>query len=272
MSILIRCLLFGAGVALAFQGKAAAPDAPDKPRIESVSLHVTVDAQGKVQTAKPSDPKLAPALNSAGEAFARKLTFTPARKQGVAVSGETTLTLTFALERRADGQYGLQLKRATNGPGVLKVGKTTPPKYQQGKENGALVVVAVSLLADGTPDMDTMTVERMELRVPSSFAEARYVDAIKTSLRGTQFELEKVDGVAVTARVSAPYRFGGGPAKPKPSEDERKDAKAPMKGIEDLSMNAVSTVPGVELAKIDYRAPAAPTVPAAPATPAEPAK
>lgn len=216
-----------------------------------------MDAAGKVQTATPSDPQTAPALVAAAAAFARKLTFSPARKQGVPVSGETTLTLILALEHRPDGQYGLHLKRASNGPGVLEVGKTVAPKYQQGKENGALVAVGVSLRADGTPDMSTLASERMELRVPSAFAEARYMDAITMSLRGSKFDLDKVDGVAIPERVSVAYRFGGGPTKPKLNEEERRTRSKLPEDIEVPSLNAVSSVPGIELAKVDYTAPEA---------------
>jgi len=257
MSILRQCLVFVAAAASACQSLAAAPEPAAKPRVEIVSLRVTVDAAGKVQTATPSDPKTAPALVAAADAFARKLTFSPARKQGAAVSAETTLTLVLSLEPRADGQYGLHLKRATNGPGVLEVGKTVAPKYQQGKENDALVAVGVSLRADGTPDMSTLATERMELRVPSAFAEARYLDSIKVSLRGTKFDLDKVDGVGIPERVSVAYRFGGGPTKPKPNEEERRSGSKLPEDVDVPSLNAVSSVPGIELAKVDYTAPAA---------------
>lgn len=256
MSIFSRCLVLAVGVAMAFQTLAAAPAPAQKTRVETVSLRVTVDAAGKVQTARPSDPQTAPGLLTLAEAFARKLAFTPARKQGVAVPGETTLTVVIALEPRADGTYGPHLRRATNGPGVLEVGRTTAPKYQQGKENGALVVVAVSLLADGSTDMGTLATERMELRVPSAFAEARYLDAVKTSLRETRFDLDKVDGVAIPERVTVAYRFGGGPVKPKPSDEERRGNSKLPEDVEVPALTAVSSVPGIEIAKVDYSAPA----------------
>ena len=256
MSIISRCLVLALAVVVASPSLAAEPAPAPKTRVETVSLRVTVDAAGKVQTMKPSDPQIAAGLLTVAEAFARRLTFTPARKQGVAVPGETTLSMVIALEPRADGQYGPHLRRATNGPGVIEVGKTVAPKYQQGKENGALVAVAVSLLADGTTDMGTMATERMELRVPSAFAEARYLDAIKTSLRGTRFELDKVDGVGIPERVSVAYRFGGGPKKPKPNEEERRGNSKLPEDVEVPALTAVSLAPGIELAKVDYTAPA----------------
>ena len=268
MSIPSRCLVFALGVAAATQSLAVDP-AAEKVRTEMVALRVSVDAQGKVQTSKPSDPSVAPGLLSAAEAYARKLTFTPARKNGVAVPSETTLTTVLELQPRPGGQFSLHLKRATNGPGVLEVGRTNAPKYQQGKENGALVVVSAALLADGTVDMGSLTTERMELRVPSEFAEARYLDAIRVSLRGSRFELDKVDGVATPERISVPYRFGGGPTKIKPGEESQRRGQQVPEEIELPSLNAVSSVPGIELPKVDYRAPAA--APAAAAAP-EPAK
>jgi TonB family protein len=260
------CLLV-AGLLAAAPAFAAAPGsdaaAPDKLRPQFIALRVSVDAAGKVQAAQPLDPQALPGLNRAAEEVARKLTFSPARKNGVAVPSETSLSLTLALEPRGDGQFGLQLKRAQNGPTLLAVGKTEPPKYQQGKQNGALVIVGVALKADGTPDMATLAKERMELRVPSAFAEARYLDTATKALRGSRFQLDKVDGVAIPAHISVPFRFGGGPAKPKPGEGEsRRGHQAPV-DMDLPSMNAVSTVAGIELARIDYTAPAAPAAPAA---------
>jgi TonB family protein len=258
MSSSIRSFLLGAGLfsAISTVTLAAADDAPPP---QTIGLRVTVDDHGKVQSAQPSDPQAVPALNRAAEEIARKLVFTPARKNGVAVTSETTLTLTLTLqlEKRGDGQFGLQLKRAYNGPGVLAVGKMVPPKYQQGREGGALVVVGVMAGADGAPDVGTISTERMELRVPSKFAEARYLDAVSTSLHGTRFELDKVDGVTIPSHLSVPYIFGGGPVKPKPGEDDRHRETRIPESMEMPALRAVSNQPGIELAKIDYHAPAA---------------
>lgn len=260
MSLPSRFLVLVVGIAAATPCLAADPAPIEIPRSQTIGLRVTVDAAGKVQTAKPVDPKIGPGLNNAAEAFARKLTFSPARKNGVAVPAETTMTLVLSLEPRPDGQYGLHLKRAVNGPGVLEIGKMEAPKYQQGPDYGALVVVGVSLLADGRADMKTLTTERMELRAPSAFAGARYLDVIRVSLRGSRFELDKVDGIAIPEHISAPYLFGGGPTKPKPGDDERDADRRLAEEMELPSLNAVSLVPGIELAKIDYREPA-PTTP-----------
>ena len=234
-------------------GADAGAAAPPRPQL--IGLRVTVDAGGKVQSATAIDPAVLPALNSAAGEIARKLTFSPARKEGRAVASETTLSLTLALEPKANGQYGLALRRAVNGPSLLAIGKSIPPRYQQGKENGALVVVGANLRADGSLDMDSLKTERMELRVPSTFAEARYLEVVKNSLHGSRFQLDKVDGVEIPSRLSIPFRFGGGPTKPKPGEEPRRGAASVQES--DLpALSAVSSIPGVELPQIRYQAPA----------------
>lgn len=226
---------------------------------QMISLKVSVDAAGKVVATKPSDPQAVAGLNRAAEEFARKLVFTPARKGGKAVSSETSLTLAIALEPVGEGRFAPRLKRAFNSPGLLHMGKIEPPKYQ-GRQGGALVVVAVNVGADGVPDPATQTTERMELRDPNKFAEARYLDAVSISVRGSRFELDKVDGAVVPSRLSLPYQFGGGAAK-RPEGGKRGD-KPPAVDLGSVPvLTAVSAVPGIELAKVDYKAPE----PAAPA-------
>lgn len=251
---LLSALVLSPAIALADADAGAA--APPRPQL--IGLRVAVDAAGKVQSATPIDPSALAALNSAAGEIARKLSFTPARKDGRAVASETTLSLTLALEPRASGQYGLALKRAHNGPSLLAIGKAIPPRYQQGKENGALVVVGANLRADGSIDMDSLKTERMELRVPSTFAEARYLDVVKNSLHGSRFQLDKVDGVEIPSRLSIPFLFGGGPTKPKPGDEPRRGAPPSQEaGLPGLT--AVSSIPGVELPQIRYEAPAKPS-------------
>lgn len=227
---------------------------------QMIALKVGVDAAGKVTSSTPWDPQAAAGLNKIAEEFARKLVFAPARKDGKPVSSQTSLTLVLALEPVGEGRFAPKLKRAFNGPGLVHMGKMKPPEYQ-GRKGGALVVVGVNVGADGVPDASTQTTERMELRDPNKFAEARYLDAVSISVRGSRFEVDKVDGVAIASRVSLPYQFGGGAAKPKPGDDEgKRGGKPPVMDIASIPiMTAVSAVPGVELAKVDYRAPAAAT-------------
>lgn len=257
--------LFGLAAALALAGSprlaAQSPGAAAAaPPPQTIMLKVAVGADGKVLTATPVDPSAAPALNQAAQDMARKLVFSPARKGGVAVPSQTHLSLMLALEPAGAGKFALKLRRAHNGPGVLRVGKMDPPKYP-GRSGGALAVVAVTIGADGAPDMDTLATERVQMRVPSKFAEARYLDAIAVSLRGSRFEPDQVDGAPVASRVSLPYQFGGGAANGRRGD---KDDQEPLVAPDDMPvMHAVSTVPGIELPSIDIKAAPA----AAPATP-----
>jgi TonB family protein len=221
---------------------------------QMIALKVSVDAAGKVVAVKPTGSQTAPGLDRAAEEFARKLVFTPARKGGKAVSSETHLTLAIALEPVGEGRFAPKLKRAFSGPGLLHLGKMEAPKYQ-GPQGGALVVVAVDVGADGAPVPASQTTERMELREPNKFAEARYLDAVTISVRGSRFELDKVDGAVVPSRLSLPYQFGGGPAK-RPEGEKKRGAKPPVMDVTSMPiMTAVSAVPGIDLAKVDYKAP-----------------
>ena len=80
-------------------------------------------------------------------------------------------------------------------------------------------------------------------------------------VRASRFELDKVDGQVVPSRLSLPYQFGGGAAK-RPEGNNKRGAKPPSIDLASMPvMTAVSAVPGIELAKLDYKAPE----PAAPA-------
>jgi hypothetical protein len=253
--LLAAAFVAGGDAAQAADAPAAAPTPP-----QMIGLKVSLDAAGKVVAARPSDTQAAAGLNLAAQEFARKLVFTPARKDGKAVPSETSLMLAITLEPVGEGRFAPRLKRAFNGPTLLHMGKIEPPKYQ-GRQGGALVVVAINVGADGVPDPATQTTERMELRDPNKFAEARYLDAVSLSVRGSRFELDKVDGQVVPSRLSLPYQFGSGAAK-RPEGKPRRGEKPPMPDLGSMPvMTAVSTVPGIELAKVDYKAPE----PAAPA-------
>ena len=246
-------------LATALAACANAVGAADVPVVASmppqmIALKVSVDSAGKVVAVKPSDAQAAASLNRAAEEFARKLVFTPARKGGKAVPSETSLTLAITIEPVGESRFAPRLKRAFSGPGLLHMGKIEPPRYQ-GRQGGALVVVAVNAGADGVPDPATQTTERLELREPNKFAEARYLDAVSKSVRASRFELDKVDGQPVPSRLTLPYQFGGGAAK-RPEGNNKRGAKPPSIDLASMPvMTAVSAVPGIELAKLDYKAP-----------------
>jgi hypothetical protein len=243
-------------MALAIALPAAAEPAGGPPPPQTIVLKVGVDATGHVTSMASPDPQAVPAMVQAAEGYARKLQFAPARKDGIAVASETNLSLVLAVEPAGEGKFALKLRRAVNGPGVVTVGKMDTPKYQ-GRKSGALIVVSVDVDAEGRPAMDSFKSEKVELRDPNSFAEARYLDAIRTSVRHSQFAPDKVAGAAVPSRISLPYRFGMGGAKPKPGEyaEERNKKPAPVDPTDLPSMTAVSTQPDIELPKIDYKAP-----------------
>jgi hypothetical protein len=233
---------------LALLGVASA-QAAEPPRGETLNLRVSVDAAGKVASATPMDP--AAALNAAAQAYAAKLVFTPAKKDGVAVPSQTCLTMRLEVDPRPDGRFGLKLRRAVNGPCVVLVGKADPPKLP--REQGGMVVAGADLRADGSVEPSSVKIESMVMSVPSSFAEARYADFVEKSLRGTRFEVDTVDGAKVPTHVSMPYRFGRGAKKPPTGESrtEREQAMRAASG-ELQSVNAKSLQAGVELAKIDF--------------------
>jgi TonB family protein len=186
----------------------------------TIGVRVGVDAAGKVVSAQPSDPAAIAALNQAALEIARKLSFNPATKDGVAQPSEVSLFLQLVIEAKANRQFGIRLKKALTALDRSKSAPVIPPTYQQ-RDAKALVVVAVDVRADGTVDPDSIKPVRMQLKVPSKFAEARYLDAIGASLRDSQFIVDTVGGVAVPARLTLPYKFGGGGGRGRP-QTERK--------------------------------------------------
>ncbi len=236
-----------ASAAAAETGQATGPQA----RNEVLALHVDVGPDGHVTASRPMNPALP--LNAIAQQYASKLAFTPASKDGKPVASTTCLTLGLAAEPQPDGNFALKLKRAINGPCVTTVGKSRPPNVD--RKQGGLVVIGANLLADGGVDASSMTVERAELRVASAFDQARYEDTAKGALRATRFELDTVAGAPVPAHVSAPFRFGGGPVKPKRGEEKKRGGAPPPMDLMLPSWNATSTQAGVQLAKIDYTQP-----------------
>ena len=235
----------------------SAPARPPPP--QTVVLRVSVDATGHVSSSSPFDPQALPSLVHAAQAYAQKLVFSPARKAGAAVASETNLNLVLAFEPAGEGKYALKLRRATNGPGVVTVGHMAMPQYA-GRRGGAMIVVSVDVDAQGMPNMDTVRTESAQLREPNKFAEARYLDAIHVSVKGSRFDPEKVAGEPIASRIMLPYRFGrGGDAPDQDDEDQRRGPPPPPSDpSKEPVMTAISTVPGIELPNIDYAAPAKP--------------
>jgi hypothetical protein len=241
-------------------GSAAPPMPPQR-----VLMRVTVNANGRVLTAQNLDPQTPPAVLVAAQEIASKLVFTPATKNGRPIGSETSLSMTLALVPRASGGFGMSLRRAQNGPSVLTAQTVTP---NVSRENGGIVVVGVDLLADGSLDMKTFKPEKVELRTPSSFAEQRFVEAARKSLKDARFMLDKVEGIDIPSRLSIPFSFNGGMRKPEREEGlggrDRYGEEAPTAKPSDApqddvpSLTAVSRIEGITLPKIDFVAPPAP--------------
>lgn len=259
---MLQRIVFSFVIALGVGSALAAAPATPTPA-QTIGVRVNVDAAGKVTSATPSNAAAIPALNQAAVEIAGKLAFDPATKNGVAVASETSLFLTLALEPKDNGQFGIRLKKAISGPDRSKSAPVIAPKYQQ-RDAKALVVMKVDLRADGSVDPDSIQVETMELKVKSSFAEARYVDAISASLRESRFILDKVAGSEIPARLTLPYQFGGGAGD---RRGERKSSEAmpvAAQGGVDVSkadekrppeMKVESLVAGVTLPKVRFTAP-----------------
>jgi hypothetical protein len=236
---------------LAAPAAAAPPEASPAARSEIIVYRVAVGADGRVTSARPFDP--AAPMADIGQGFASRLVFTPAQKDGRAAASTTCATLHISAEPKPDKTYGVRLLRAVNAPCLLDVGSALPPRVNRG-ENGGRIVLGANLLPDGRVDAGSITLESAELRVPQPGTQARYEDHARLTLRGSRFELDTVDGAPVTVHVSAPFEYGGGPGKRKPGEDRKRGA--PPETPKLPSWNATSTVPGVQVPKIDYTAPA----------------
>jgi TonB family protein len=262
MSRLASLAVLGFALATAALGASAAkPEAAAAaakvPRY--VLLRVDVDAAGKVQGARALNKDEIPALANAAIEISRKLTFTPARKDGRAVPSETSLMLELMLVPKPEGGAGVALQGAHNGPSVLRMGKPQPPKV---RSNGGVVFVGADLRADGSVDMDSFKVDKVEMRTESSADQERFVVAAKHSLKDTVFQLDKVDGVEIASHISVPYQFNGGAEKRDRNSrgglaDDDEDYGAANGGEpkhkQPPSITAVSTVAGVDLPKIDYQ-------------------
>lgn len=253
MSSFVRCVVLLVSLCLPLAVFASEPA-----REKTISLRVQLDAAGKVQSAQPlPDPEAVEALTRIAVGLAPKLPFTPAKKDGVAVASETTLYLKLVMEPKADGQFGVRLAQASNGPHVVKMGRLRPPE-NKGLRGSALVVVSLVLRADGTPDMSGIKTEKVEMSGASAFAEARYMDTIVASLNDSRFELDKVGGVAVPTRVSLPYQFGGSRNRDSYRDRGRKElGQAEEKtdvGSTTPSIQESSEQPGVELPKVVFAA------------------
>lgn len=214
--------LLAAMLPLATPAVAQAP-ATAAPPVQRVLLRVKLDAAGRLQASTPLDASNPPALIKAGEEIARKLSFTPARKDGRAVPSETSLMLTLAFVPRANGTYGISLAAAQNGPSITELGKQGG---SFGVERSGRVSVGVDLLADGSTDMKSFK--------GAPGADERLVDSARKLLAGTRFLLDTVDGISIPARIGFEIDFGSG---------------------EPPAVTPVSKIEGIEFPRVAFRKP-----------------
>ena len=209
----------GAGLAGFASPARAADAAAPPPRL--VMLRVKVDADGKVTDARSIDASAVPALVQAGSEIARKLSFTPARKQGRAVASETNLMLTLALVPRAAGGYGISLAGAQNGPSI------TARKSQGtfGAAHSGQVAVGADLWPDGSIDMASFA------PVDAS-QDPKLVKAARNGLVGSVFQLDSVDGINIPAHITLAFDFAS---------------------TEPPALAATSRIEGVDLPRVDYK-------------------
>jgi len=244
-------------------GAAASPGARAAPPPQRVRLRVSVGANGRVLGGRSLDPATPPPLVQAASEIATKLQFTPAMKNGRPIASETSLSMVLGMVPKGGGGYALSLLRAQNGPSVVEAHMDTP---KVSRADGGIVVVGVDLLAGGIVDMKSFRHEKTELRAPSSFAEQRFIESARKSLKDAKFLLDKVDGIEVPSRVSVPFQFNGGlratDLRGLEERDEyggtgKREAPAPGGAVDTEApwVSAVSSIEGISLPRIDYRAP-----------------
>jgi hypothetical protein len=244
-------------VSLAFAGAILAADGAPMPD-PSVGLRVGLDAEGKVQSLEPAATGGSSELNAAAAEFARKLSFSPARKDGVAAPSEFTLYLTLAMEPRAGGQFALRLVGACNGPGITELAPIRVPDSLPMSQRGGLLLVGTDLQADGRVVADSVKVVKAELSSPSTFVEARYLEAIRAALKKSRFLPETVAGQPVAAHVEMVFQLGGRPS-PRDEEDRplpgQPSAAARIPASSDMpAWHAAAMVPGIDLPQVQFNA------------------
>ncbi len=245
-------------VSLAFVGAALAADGAPIPE-QSVGLRIGLDAEGKVQSVEPAAIGVSPELNIAAAEFARKLSYSPARKDSVAAPSEFTLYLTLAMQARAGGGFSLRLVGACNGPGITELAPIRVPDSLPISQRGGLLLVGTDLQADGRVVADSVKVVKAELSSPSTFVEARYLEAIRAALKKSRFMPETVAGQPVAAHVEMVFQLGG---RPSPRDEEnrplpgRPGATSPVPTSSDMpAWHAIAMVPGIELPQVQFTRP-----------------
>lgn len=246
----IRALL---SLALLLGSTAQAQEAPAPVEADFLA-RVSVDASGRVtdtEFVRPVPPELAPLVAAA----AATVPFEPATRDGVPVPSRTALAL--RLRFLPDGDQ-LRTELLSIEGGATAVVKTRPPAFPASLAGNdflrLLALVAVTVRADGSVDLDASRVDRVELHRANDEVEAarggqvRDVrKAIERVLPEWRFIVEEVDGVAVGTTVQVPVTFcvvrraGGG--------DGREVCSAWSRRVQAGLAPAAADAPGLRLAQ-----------------------
>lgn len=177
----------------------AARAATDKAETIDVAADLSVSPEGrivKLDFLQELSPELERFLRERVQTWAIK----PARRNGRAVGGDTTLYLRLSLEPAGDDVI-VRVAKAYTGP---RYGETRPPIYPRGAidtRRQAIVLVTVDVRADGT-------VGAMSSRMVAGRGfEKAFIGAAERSVREWRFVPERVDGVPVATRAQVPIEF-----------------------------------------------------------------
>ncbi len=170
-----------------------------------ISARVKVAASGDVEDVQVRgefDPHIVAHLDRA----VRELELNPAQKKGQPVSAETTMNFIDELTRKSgDSGTTITTRYAGHGPEFEKLVKPNYPTLGlSSRGRAAEVLLVVDIGIDGT----VTDVQTHYVVVPENGSNgARFESMAKVAARKWLFNLERVDGQPVAARVLVPIRF-----------------------------------------------------------------
>lgn len=202
---MFRCLV--AVLLLFVGGPAWAAEDAVAPLEKVVGVRVTVDATGKIRSARPTNETLPAALNQATLELARQIGFKPATINGRPVESETTLQLAVRFEKRADGNFGLRLLKATAGTALRSIVPPMFPREEQRRGISGTIVAEFSLMPDGKVDMNSVRFMEANLTKGGERSEARFVAAVRESLKTMTVDQDTVGGRPMGYHGNMPFVF-----------------------------------------------------------------
>lgn len=171
----------------------------DIPESVDVTADLSVAADGKIVKLE-FVRKLSPELEQFLRERVQTWTIKPARRNGRAVGGDTTLYLRLSLEPDGDDVL-VRVAKASTGPRSATI---VPPKYPLQAlqwRRQAILIVTVDVRADGT--VDAMS-SRM---LAGNGSENAFIAAAERSIGQWRFVPERVDGLPVATKLQVPIEF-----------------------------------------------------------------